>query len=65
MIISSRIRSGTVEVGTENSKARAMQVNGAERDRLFDAQSKLMPFFADYQNKTKRQILVLTPTRIE
>jgi deazaflavin-dependent oxidoreductase (nitroreductase family) len=56
---------GTVEVGTENSKARAMQVNGAERDRLFDAQSKLMPFFADYQNKTKRQILVLTPTRIE
>jgi FAD binding domain len=37
----------------------------AERDRLFDGQSKLMPFFTDYQIKTKRQIPVLTLTRID
>src|SRR6266852_5924509 len=39
----------TVEVGTEKFKARASQVYSAERDQLFDAQSKLMPFFTDYQ----------------
>ena len=55
----------TVEVGPEKFKARATQVHSAERDRLFAAQSKLMPFFADYQNKTKRQIPVLTLTRID
>jgi deazaflavin-dependent oxidoreductase (nitroreductase family) len=55
----------TVEVGTEKFKARATQVHSAERARLFDAQSKLMPFFTDYQNKTKRQIPVLTLTRID
>jgi len=37
----------------------------AERDRLFDAQSKVMPFFADYQNKTKRRIPVVTLMRID
>ena len=55
----------TVEVGTEKYKARAGQVYGAERDRLFDAQAKLMPFFTEYQGKTKRQIPVLTLTRID
>ena len=54
----------TVEVGTEKFKARAMQTAGAERQRLFDAQARLMPFFNDYQQKTKRQIPVLTLTRI-
>ena len=55
----------TVEVGTETFKARASQVYNAERDRLFNAQSELMPFFRDYQHKTKRQIPVLTLTRID
>jgi deazaflavin-dependent oxidoreductase (nitroreductase family) len=55
----------TVEVGTEKFSARATQVHGAERDRLFDAQVRLMPFFRDYQNKTKRQIPVLTLTRVD
>jgi deazaflavin-dependent oxidoreductase (nitroreductase family) len=55
----------TVEVGAEKFKATAMQVYGAERTRLFDGQAKLMPFFTDYQNKTKRQIPVLTLTRID
>jgi deazaflavin-dependent oxidoreductase (nitroreductase family) len=55
----------TVEVGTEKFKARAAQTSGAERQRLFDAQARLMPFFHDYQKKTKRQIPVLTLTRVD
>jgi deazaflavin-dependent oxidoreductase (nitroreductase family) len=55
----------TVEVGTERFKARAAQTSGAERQRLFDAQARLMPFFNDYQKKTKRQIPVLTLTRVD
>jgi deazaflavin-dependent oxidoreductase (nitroreductase family) len=55
----------TVEVRTEKFKARAAQTSGAERQRLFDAQARLMPFFNDYQKKTKRQIPVLTLTRID
>jgi deazaflavin-dependent oxidoreductase (nitroreductase family) len=55
----------TVEVGTEKFKARATQVSGAERQRLFDAQARLMPFFNDYQKKTKRQIPLLTLTRVD
>lgn len=54
----------TVEVGGEKFQARAAQAQGAERDRLFEAQAKLMPFFKDYQNKTKRQIPVMTLTPI-
>jgi deazaflavin-dependent oxidoreductase (nitroreductase family) len=54
----------TVEVGDEKFKARATQISGAERQRLFDAQARLMPFFNDYQKKTKRQIPVLTLTRV-
>jgi deazaflavin-dependent oxidoreductase (nitroreductase family) len=55
----------TVEVGTEKFKARAAQVYGTERTRLFDAAAKLLPLFADYQNKTKREIPVLTLTRTD
>jgi len=54
----------TVEVGTEKFEARAEEVREGERDRLFAAQAELMPFFLDYQNKSKRQIPVLTLTRI-
>ncbi len=55
----------TVEVGSEKFKARASEATGAERQRLFDAQARLMPFFNDYQKKTKRQIPVLTLTRLD
>ena len=55
----------TVEVGREKFRARAAEVYGAERTRLFDAATKLLPLFADYQNKTKREIPVLTLTRID
>jgi deazaflavin-dependent oxidoreductase (nitroreductase family) len=55
----------TVEVGTEKFRARAEQVFGSERTRLFSAAAELLPLFADYQNKTKREIPVLTLTRID
>jgi deazaflavin-dependent oxidoreductase (nitroreductase family) len=55
----------TVEVGTQKFKARADQASGAERQRLFDAQASIMPFFNDYQKKTRRQLPVLTLTRID
>ena len=55
----------SVEVGTEKFKARAAEAKGAERQRLFEAQAGLMPFFNDYQKKTRRQIPVLTLTRID
>ena len=55
----------TVEVGTEKFKARAAETSGAERQRLFDAQARLMPFFNDYQKKTKRRIPVFILTRID
>ena len=54
-----------VEVGTEKFKAKATQVYGAERDRLFAEAAKRLPLFAEYQNKTKRQIPLLILTRIE
>jgi deazaflavin-dependent oxidoreductase (nitroreductase family) len=54
----------TVEDGTEKFKARATEVHGAERDRLFAEAAKLMPLFAEYQNKAKRQIPLLVLTRI-
>ena len=55
----------TVEVGTEKFRARAEQVSGSECTRLFDAAAELLPLFTDYQNKTKREIPVLTLTRID
>jgi deazaflavin-dependent oxidoreductase (nitroreductase family) len=55
----------TVEVGSEKFNARAAQTSGAERQRLFDGQARLMPFFTDYQKKTKRLIPVLTLTRVD
>ena len=54
-----------VEVGTEKFKAKATQVYGAECDRLFAEAAKRLPLFAEYQNKTKRQIPLLILTRIE
>lgn len=54
----------TVEVGTEKYQARAVQVSGAERKRLFDALAKIMPLFNDYQTKTEREIPVFTLNRM-
>jgi deazaflavin-dependent oxidoreductase (nitroreductase family) len=53
----------TVEVGSEKFTATAAVPTGPERDRLFNAQAALMPNFAEYQQKTKRRIPVVTLER--
>ena len=54
----------TVEVGAERFTAKAVEVRGAERDRLFDAQARLMPQFNEYKKKTTRTIPVLALERV-
>lgn len=54
----------TVEIGTEKFQARARVVSDAERDRLFEAQAKIMPQFNEYQKKTTRRIPVVVLERI-
>jgi deazaflavin-dependent oxidoreductase (nitroreductase family) len=54
----------TVEVDGERFQARARVTEGTERQRLFDAQAALMPNFAEYQQKTSRQIPVIVLERI-
>lgn len=53
----------TVEIGEESFDAKAVVAEGAERDRLFDAQAAMMPGFRDYQKNTSRQIPVVTLER--
>ena len=54
----------TVEVGGERFTARATPAEGDERDRLFDAQAKRMPGFAQYQRNTTRRIPVVVLERL-
>jgi deazaflavin-dependent oxidoreductase (nitroreductase family) len=54
----------TVEVGTERFPARARVTEGDERQRLYDAMAAQMPFFADYQRKTERQIPLVVLERM-
>ena len=54
----------TVELGAETFQARAIKAEGAERQRLYDAQAALMPTFADYAQKTTREIPVFALERI-
>jgi deazaflavin-dependent oxidoreductase (nitroreductase family) len=49
----------TVEVGGQTRRMRAVEVTGAERDRLFAEQARRMPGFADYQANTTRVIPVI------
>jgi deazaflavin-dependent oxidoreductase (nitroreductase family) len=53
----------TVEVGTEKVDVEAVVTDGEERQRLFDKQKQLMPQFADYEQKTTRQIPVVALRR--
>jgi deazaflavin-dependent oxidoreductase (nitroreductase family) len=55
----------TVELGSERFRVRAAVTAGEERQRLFDRQAEQMPIFADYQQKTSRQIPVIVLTRID
>jgi deazaflavin-dependent oxidoreductase (nitroreductase family) len=49
----------TVEVGTDKYQARAIILEGEERDRLYTEQVKRFPAFADYAAKTTRKIPVI------
>lgn len=54
----------SIEVGTDTIDVVAAEATGEERDRLYGAQVKRSPSFAEYQEKTERTIpvMVLTPT---
>jgi proline iminopeptidase len=54
-----------VQVGTTKLKARARTATGDERARLWEKALEFWPPYADYQQKTERQIpvVVLDPVR--
>jgi deazaflavin-dependent oxidoreductase (nitroreductase family) len=54
----------TLEIGNEKFQAKAKITSGEERERLYNAQAAMMPFFNDYRKKTSRQIPVVALTRI-
>ena len=49
----------TVEAGTETYEARAVEITGEERDRLYAKQVEAAPQFGEYQEKTDRVIPVV------
>jgi deazaflavin-dependent oxidoreductase (nitroreductase family) len=51
--------SASVEVGPETVQVDAVETSGEERDRLFRRQAELYPQFAEYAQKTTRQIPVI------
>ena len=53
----------SVEVGSETYKATARPLDGEERDRIYAEQSRRMPNFAEYQEKTDRVIPVVELVR--
>jgi deazaflavin-dependent oxidoreductase (nitroreductase family) len=53
----------TLEIGTEKFQARATEVSGAERDRLYTQQAGQMPAFKEYAEKTDRTIPVFVLER--
>jgi deazaflavin-dependent oxidoreductase (nitroreductase family) len=54
----------TVELAGETFEARAQEVSGAERDRIWAEQKRVMPGFADYEQKTTRTIPVVLLERV-
>jgi len=54
----------TLEVGKEKFQAKATITKDPERQRLFDAQAKVMPNFNEYQKNTTRQIPVIVLERM-
>ena len=53
----------TVELGRERFSARAVPLEGEERDREFAAQAARNPAFAEYEEKTARDIPVVALRR--
>ena len=54
----------TIELGKEKFQAKATITKDPERQRLFDAQAKVMPNFNEYQKNTTRQIPVIVLERM-
>jgi deazaflavin-dependent oxidoreductase (nitroreductase family) len=54
----------TVELGSEQSRAKACVTEGDERGRLYDAMAAEMPFLADYERKTERTIPLVVVERL-
>ena len=48
-----------VQVGTTKLKARARTATGEERSRLWEVALEFWPPYADYENKTEREIPVV------
>ena len=54
----------TIELPGEQFRVRARRTAGEERRRLYDAQAALMPAFADYEQKTTREIPLFVLERV-
>lgn len=54
----------TLEVGTEAFRARAIEITGDERDRIYATQAAKSPQFAEYAHKTTRRIPVIAFERL-
>ena len=54
----------TLEVGTETFRARAIEITGDERDRIYATQAAKSPQFAEYAQKTTRRIPVIAFERL-
>lgn len=54
----------SIEVGDRTLEVHAVELQGAERDRLFNQQASLYPGFEGYQRKTNRiiPVVALIPT---
>ena len=50
----------TVRIGREDRKVRAREVDGRERDRLWELVIKDFPMYSYYERKTKRVIPLFT-----
>jgi deazaflavin-dependent oxidoreductase (nitroreductase family) len=55
----------TIEVGTDTVPVAARVAEGDERERLWSRQKERMPGFADYEQKTTREIPVVVLERRE
>lgn len=53
----------TVEVGPDRYEARAVVLEGAERDRIYAEQARNFPQFGEYQTRTSRKIPVVALER--
>lgn len=53
----------TIEVGTETIEVDTVEVTGEERSRIWEAQKRDAPQFAEYDAKTDREIPVLVFSR--